>query len=531
MAELIGRIINTSKILLPSSLKDYISLYDSIDSRQCVGLTKNNLLIEFDILSEKLTRVHKISAAADGFFYESLKVIHDVYNQYQVVVTQSSNQGLQVYKTASKPGSYEMIFELRETFIEIEVDDEPTKGAYEVLKIKLSPSRILVKDFSSSSDSFLTIDNDCGLTTMDNIAEHEFNDAAEVALLKQSEHLNQAIQVVEKDLKKLKQLISDLTHNLSADVQTVKESDLLKATFSKKLLPSQHLKSDIVQKNELVIQKIKSFDAKQIVITIGNPLDGKIEDLKPVLNHPCFRFKETHFLNLDQKIQAEACELIMDKMMGFDVSNSSRKTIGPNRQKPKQTVLDPGETITFVLDLMEVIETDIQIFFQFYYNGQLFVQSLKVNLANKILDEDSNTAVEKFLVDLMLYNFKESFHVKSHLERPFDLFLAVKSSGVAETKTSSKIAFSGTDVTVVIFKLDKYAYRLDIYSDEISSIKRSLVKLYEKLPEDCMIIVKRPPLLDNYLSIDKKTALVQEITALKKEQKIDEIVTDLAFFT
>ena len=522
MAELIGRIINTSKILLPSSLKDYISLYDSIDSRQCVGLTKNNLLIEFDILSEKLTRVHKISAAADGFFYESLKVIHDVYNQYQVVVTQSSNQGLQVYKTASKPGSYEMIFELRETFIEIEVDDEPTKGAYEVLKIKLSPSRILVKDFSSSSsDSFQTIDNDCGLTTMDNIAEHEFNDAAEVALLKQSEHLNQAIQVVEKDLKKLKQLISDLTHNLSADVQTVKESDLLKATFSKKLLPSQHLKSDIVQKNKLVIQKIKSFDAKQIVITIGNPLDGKIEDLKPVLNHRCFRFKETHFLNLDQRIQAEACELIMDKMMGFDVSNSSKK----------QTVLDPGDNITFVLDLMEVIETDIQIFFQFYYNGQLFVQSLKVNLANKILDDDSNNRVEKFLVDLMLSNFKESFHVKSHLERPFDLFLAVKSSGVAETKTSSKIAFSGTDVTVVIFKLDKYAYRLDIYSDEISSIKRSLVKLYEKLPEDCMITVKRPPLLDNYMSIDKKTALLQEITALKKEQKIDEIVTDLAFFT
>ena len=520
MAELIGRIINPSKILLPSSLKDYISLYDSIDSRQCVGLTKNNLLIEFDILSEKFTRVHKISA--DGFVYESLKVIHDVYNQYQVVVTQSSNQGLQVYKTASKQGSYEMIFELRETFIEIEVDDEPTKGAYEVLKIKLSPSRILVKDFSSSSDSFLTIDNDCGLTTMDNIAEHEFNDAAEVALLKQSEHLNQAIQVVEKDLKKLKQLISDLTHNLSADVQTVKESDLLKATFNKKLLPSpQHLKSDIVQKNKLVIQKIKSFDAKQIVITIGNPLDGKIEDLKPVLNHPCFRFKETHFLNLDQKIQAEACELIMDKMMGFDVSNSSKK----------QTVLDPGDNITFVLDLMEVIETDIQIFFQFYYNGQLFVQSLKVNLANKILDEKSNNTAEKFLVDLLLYNFKESFHVKSHLERPFDLFLAVKSSGVAETKTSSKIAFSGTDVTVVIFKLDKYAYRLDIYSDEISSIKRSLVKLYEKLPEDCMITVKRPPLLDNYMSIDKKTALLQEITALKKEQKIDEIVTDLAFFT
>ena len=522
MAELIGRIINTSKILLPSSLKDYISLYDSIDSRQCVGLTKNNLLIEFDILSEKFTRVHKISAAADGFFYESLKVIHDVYNQYQVVVTQSSNQGLQVYKTASKQGSYEMIFELRETFIEIEVDDEPTKGAYEVLKIKLSPSRILVKDFSSSSDSFLTIDNDCGLMTMDNMAEHEFNDATEVALLKQSEHLNQAIQVVKKDLKKLKQLISDLTHDLSADVQTVKESDLLKATFSKKLLPSQHLKSDIVQKNKLVIQKIKLFDAKQIVITIGNPLEGKIEDLKPVLNHPCFRFKETHFLNLDQKIQAEACELIMDKMMGFDVSNLSKKTI---------TVLDPGENITFVLDLMEVIETDIQIFFQFYYNGQLFVQSLKVNLANKILDEDSNNTVENFLVDLMLYNFKESFHVKSHLERPFDLFLAVKSSGVAETKTSSKIAFSGTDVTVVIFKLDKYAYRLDIYSDEISSIKRSLVKLYEKLPEDCMITVKRPPLLDNYMSIDKKTALLQEITALKKEQKIDEIVTDLAFFT
>jgi len=514
MAELIGRIINTSKILLPSSLKDYINLYDSIDSRQCVGLTKNNLLIEFDILSEKFTRVHKISAAADGFFYESLKVIHDVYNQYQVVVTQSSNQGLQVYKTASKQGSYEMIFELRETFIEIEVDDEPTKGAYEVLKIKLSPSRILVKDFSSSfSDSFQTIDNDCGLTTMDNIAEHEFNDAAEVALLKQSEHLNQAIQVVKKDLKKLKQLISDLTHDLSADVQTVKESDLLKATFSKKLLPSPQ--------NKLVIQKIKSFDAKQIVITIGNPLDGKIEDLKPVLNHPCFRFKETHFLNLDQKIQAEACELIMDKMMGFDVSNSSKK----------QNFLDPGDNITFVLDLMEVIETDIQIFFQFYYNGQLFVQSLKVNLANKILDDDSNNTVEKFLVDLMLYNFKESFHVKSHLERPFDLFLAVKSSGVAETKTSSKIAFSGADVTVVIFKLDKYAYRLDIYSDEISSIKRSLVKLYEKLPEDCMITVKRPPLLDNYMSIDKKTALLQEITALKKEQKIDEIVTDLAFFT
>ena len=103
--------------------------------------------------------------------------------------------------------------------------------------------------------------------------------------------------------------------------------------------------------------------------------------------------------------------------------------------------------------------------------------------------------------------------------------------GKSSVKKLSFWTCAGTDVTVVIFKLDEFAYRLDIYSDEISNIKKSLVKLYEKLPEDCMITVKRPPLLDNYMSIDKKTALLQEITALKKEQKIDEIVTDLAFFT
>ena len=523
MAEIIGRIISTSKIILPSSLKDYISLYDSIDSRQCVGLTKNNLLIEFDIQSEEFTRVHKISAAAADGSYENLKVIHDICNQYQVVVTQSSNQGLQVYKTTKQ--GYEMIFELRETFIEIEVDDEPTKGGYEILKIKLSPSRILVKEFSSFS--FRTI-NDCGGV---DLAEHEFNDAAEVALSKQSEHLNQAIQVVEKDLKKLKQLISDMTLNLSADVQTVKESDFLKAAFGKELLPPPP--SDAQKK--LVIKKVKSFDAKHIVITIENPLDGKIEDLKPVLNHRCFRFKETNFLNLDQKIKVEACELIMDKM-GFVPTSREKTRCWHGQQQPQQTDLDTGENTTFVLDVMEVIETDIHIFFQFYYNEQLFVQSLKVNLAKNFNDPNTTTTmscntVEKFLVDLILYNFKESFHVKSHLERPFDLFLAVQSSGVAETKTSSKIAFSGSDVTCVIFKIDEFAYRLDIYSDEIKSIKRSLVKLYEKLPDDVMINVKRPPLLENNMSIDKKTALLQEITALKKGQKIDEIVTDLAFFT
>ena len=502
--ELIGRIISTSEITLPSSLKDYISLYDMIDSRQCVGLTKNNLLIEFDIQSEEFARVHKISPDAASGSYENLKVIHDIYNQYQVVVTESSNQGLRVYKTTKQ--GYEMIFELREKFIEIEVDDEPTKGGYEVLKIMLSPSKIIVKKFSSSFQRM----NDCDV-------EHEFNDDAEVALSKQSEHVSQAIQIVENDLKNLKQLISDMTLNLSADVQTVKESDLLKATFGNELLPNDAQK--------LVIKNVKSFDAKKIVITIENPLDaGKIvEDLKPVLNHRFFRFKETHFLNLDQKIKAEACEMIMDKMGATTIEKTRQ-----HRQQP-QTNLNPGENTTFVLDLMEVIETDVQIFFQFYCNKQLFVQSLKVNLAKNL--DDPSCSVEKFLVDLILYNFKESFHVKSHLERPFDLFLAVQSSGVAETKTSSKIAFSGSDVTCVIFQVDKFSYRLDIYSNEMKCIKRSLVKLYEKLPDDVMITVKRPPLLDNNMAIDKKTALLQEITALKKGQKIDEIVTDLAFFT
>ena len=111
------------------------------------------------------------------------------------------------------------------------------------------------------------------------------------------------------------------------------------------------------------------------------------------------------------------------------------------------------------------------------------------------------------------------------MERPFDLFTAVESSGLRQT-TSSKIVFNDTNVICVVLKINDSFYRIDIYSQDVKHLKTFFQRLYEFLPSDVTMTVsnnERP----NY--VDKKQALYCEITACKKGHTADEILTDKAF--
>ena len=117
--EFIGRVNSSLMANLPSDLKDYILNFDSIDSQNCVGLSTNGTLVEFNVRNGKFSRALKIS-----LIWANIRIIHDLYGKYQVVLTDSSNQNLQVFQSCNQ--TYKLIYEFKEKFIEIEIDTERT---------------------------------------------------------------------------------------------------------------------------------------------------------------------------------------------------------------------------------------------------------------------------------------------------------------------------------------------------------------------------------------------------------------------
>ena len=122
-----------------------------------------------------------------------------------------------------------------------------------------------------------------------------------------------------------------------------------------------------------------------MLLTIENSHDSEnlVENLRVVLNHEKFKIKSTSFLDLDQIMTHEICELIINKI-GLD-----------SRENNTQINLTPGKNVTFVLELYELLEPEFVIILQFKSKGKIFVQRLPLNLdciepINDIGESDEN---------------------------------------------------------------------------------------------------------------------------------------------
>ena len=304
--EFIGRVNSTLIPNLPSDLKDYILNFDSIDSQNYVGLSTNGTLVEFNVRNGKFSRALKISS-----LWANIRIIHDLYGQYQVVLTDSSNQNLQVFQSCDQ--TYKLIYEFKEKFIEIEIDNEPSKG-HEVLKIQISPSKTIIKDFTHFQKSYINGEG-----------EDEICDSVKIALKRQIEFSKQAVNRVTEDVKRLEFLTENIIHDLYSEKRFIKEADLLKATFNDK--------NHKIETSELVVKSVKHFKSL-LMLNIENPLNEIVYDVRLILNHKKYKIKTADILDIDQMMTKAICETIVTKI-GFNANEDRRNDV---RLNPAQRV-------------------------------------------------------------------------------------------------------------------------------------------------------------------------------------------------
>ena len=79
--EVIGRICPNLSAPIHEDLKDCIEKFETINSIISVGVSKNNILLEFNNENGQIFRGHKISKICTDF-----KVLHDLDGKYLIVL-------------------------------------------------------------------------------------------------------------------------------------------------------------------------------------------------------------------------------------------------------------------------------------------------------------------------------------------------------------------------------------------------------------------------------------------------------------
>ena len=279
--EFVGR-VQIAKSDVPPNLKNYISVFQKIDSLRQVGLTRNGLLVEYDVSDEQFHRSIKVSDV-----FQIIKIIHILENQYLVVLAKKSHDLLRVYKPKSK--TFEIIYELNQKFIDFEVIDEQKIG-YETLRIHGTSSNI-VKDFCANK--------------FDHTSNDSLTESVDAALKKQAENGKNACEQVRNDVDRLKNMIDGIEYDLSANSTSVKESDLLKTAFGSFSRPCLEL-------TVIALKRFRSF----FVFSIENPHDCMAEDLILVIDCPKYKIKRTSLsvLDLQHVIIQQTCNKVVQKV-------------------------------------------------------------------------------------------------------------------------------------------------------------------------------------------------------------------------
>ena len=497
------RRIQTPRGDVPPNLKNYISVFEKIDSKSQVGLTKNGLLVEYDVNDEQFHRSIKVSDA-----FQIMKIIHILENQYLVVLAKNSQDLLRVYKPKSK--TFEIIYELNQKFVDFEVIDEQKKG-YETLRIQCISSSI-VKDFC--------------VNKFDDHSKDSFTDSVDAALKKQAENAKNACEQVKNDVERLENIISGIESDLSANPVSVKESDLLKAAFGSKFSrPCYEL-------TVIALKRYKTF----VILSIENPHDSMVEDLILVIDCPKYKIKRTSLsvLDLEAMIIQQACNNVVQKV-GIEADDKDHRfnlSSGTSVSLWKfyefciccHFFSNLIFQVNFVIDFgMELLNPCVNIMLQFKVNAKILVQRFDLNTESV----ESLNEIEATPIKMLMSEYKKTLIVYSAIERHFDLEKTLTSIGLAQM--SVKNTFSSSDVICAFFPLNHYKYQLIFHSDSLKPLKILFTTLYDALPKDVIMDILKTNVQTDNKKVDKKSCLLREITALKTGQIVDETVTDKVF--
>ena len=146
--EVIGRICSNSKPQVHQDLKDCIEIFKIIKNVfLSVGLSKNNIFLEFDNNSGRIFRAYKTCEICKDF-----KVVHDLDGRYKIVLI-FQNGFFEVIKPRyDEKNLFESVYKSKQSTVALDIIDDIT--GHQVLRVQYSPTTHEMLDFVEKRTQF-----------------------------------------------------------------------------------------------------------------------------------------------------------------------------------------------------------------------------------------------------------------------------------------------------------------------------------------------------------------------------------------
>ena len=133
--------------------------------------------------------------------------------------------------------------------------------------------------------------------------------------------------------------------------------------------------------------------------------------------------------------------------------------------------------------------------------------------------------MEELYARLAFSDVKKCLQINSILKRHFELGSVLSKLEFEQFNDRIHVR---KDIICVLFKQNSCSYRLDIYANTSMPLKIMVKEMYENLKDDILITIEKNIIEPK---ISKKFALIDEIEAIQKNRKAEEIVTDRVFLS
>ena len=506
--EFLGRVVvetaNSHK--LPYELEHSIAKYKIVYENTCVGLSRNNFLIEFS--TSKNTNCDIKKGIKLEWKCQDLDIVYENGDKYLAVLTMQDKEGFAVFEAFDQ--SFKLIHQCPERFMNLRPID--TNGR-QILFVQFSPTRSETFDSLCSPGEIKQLSSQESSSIELSDQESSENTQVSKILLVQKENAEKAISNVKKDVEELDNLIqlaiSDLSCNNSEF--SISETDVLNGLFHGNV----GSREEETSKSYMNIEEIKSCQMENqktlLWIKVSNDSNCLVDDLQLVM----MTDGQVQVLtkNLDAMIKEDATKSVISETLGVSGTVDDKVTL----QK-----LKAFQSVVFVAAVKDKFQGQLQ----FKIGDRLLTQKLVDEITGESSVCNRLELKEEILARTHLSLVQKCIRVESMLERHFDLHSALTKS--TTLKNVCFRVYANAEVIIIVTKISEYSYELKFYTDQVKMLEEQLALLDTKLGVDVVyqLVPQDGPAVRRK---SRHELLMDEIVAIESGRMPNEVITDRAF--
>ena len=512
--EFLGRVrVEATNSLLPFELEHSLIKCKVVHGKVCVGLSRNNFLVEFNATNCDIKKGIKI----EQWKCQDLDIVYEFGDKYLILLTKKDNEGFLVYEAFDH--TFKLVHHCPERFLTLKPVD--TVEGRQAVHVQYSPVRSKTLHFGSLASQTTPPKNPLSQDSssfIEQFGKQKSKEEEQVSksLLVQKKKAEKAVNDVKEEVEKLDKLInlaiSDMTCNDSEF--SINEADVLNGLFhgksSSRRSPKHHLEVTEVRGFQMPNQE------NLIWMRVTNSSDRLIDNLRLLMTSAAGgQVQVLPFGDLDEMLKEDASRFILSE------------TLGVQSLEDKQSLssLEAHQSIIFVAT---TVKDSLQGQLQFKMDDRILTQKLDEIKAKNLKRLDLK---EEILARIHLSFIRKSIKIESTLERIFDLHSALLKSG-SDLKTVCKFRiYANSEVILIVTKINDFSYQVKIHTDKMNVLEEHLTLLDATLGKDVVFqLISVNEETQKERANNKYEALMDEIIAAENRQMwANEVITDRAF--